>query len=721
VSVLSARRPWDPWLLATALVSLLVCGLAARYELELIAPYRMADLGHQLYAYELTSRGKIPYLDFWTNWWGPASFYLNALAFAVLGPSLRSANLLLALSIAVSATALYCVSKRVTPRPLAFAIAATALLWGNLTLNLPYSGWYANLFGLLALVSFARHLESERRGLAWLVATGFLLGLAFSAKQHVGVLDFAAIAVATALGSGVPGRHAAQGAAVRSRASQRLVWLATLGLLTPGSLVFPWLLLSERMRAGLAPDALILLLFVLPLLVVNALAGLAIRHQRRSTREVIDDRAWLSALLVRELVLLGGFALAVAPWLVWFSSRLGWSDFPRLILLMHPLQENFKYAYFAILTDPSFSRTSALFLISLFAVSASIAALFWFATSRQRLCAASVAAGLLGLAFLLLALPIGPALGQRLGFPSDFDSQVFRHYESPELVGPMFYAPLLLAGALLAGLAARGRGAVAALVESRQRILLFALAAFSAYGLLAMLTFVDRAHFQMSLFPWLPLAGFVGLTAYRGLVRRMPEPAFAARGRRAGLLVAVAGLLAVPFVGKPLFILHLQVAWNRSYPEVPSQSGAAPATVLAEIPRPKARGVLVNALLARDLEQILERIESTSSAADSLFGLPSTALFNFLADREFPSKYSYFLFDPLSEAEQRELLEDLVARAPKLYLLDDFHEVSFAGLKELDRFQRDFPRIAGHLQPNYELEAAINRFRLYRLRAAAPR
>jgi hypothetical protein len=141
---------------------------------------------------------------------------------------------------------------------------------------------------------------------------------------------------------------------------------------------------------------------------------------------------------------------------------------------------------------------------------------------------------------------------------------------------------------------------------------------------------------------------------------------------------------------------------------------------LAELRHEKAGGVLVNPVLARQIEEILAHIESGSSAGDPLFGLPSTGFFNFLSGREFPSRYSYFLFDPLSEAEKRELLEDLLARAPGLYVIDDFHEVSFAGLTEPERFRRDFPRVAAHLLRHYEREVTVDRFHLYRRRADAP-
>ncbi len=727
----------DPWLLSAVLASLLVCGLAARTQLELVNPYRFADLGHQLFDYELTWRGGIPYLDFWTNWWGPASFYLNAGAFAALGPSLLSANQLLALVIAISAIALYALSRRIVPRPLAFAISAVALLWGNLTLNLPYSGWYANAFGLLALLAFARHLESERRGLAWLVATGFLLGLAFSAKQHVGILSLAAIALAAALGPAAPagpaapepaGRPApAARAAGRSRRSPLLARLAAPALLVPGAVVLPGLVLAERLRAGLAPDTRTLLLFVLPALAANAVAGLALREGFRAGRGEAEGRAWLAALLARELALLAGFALAVAPWVAWFSSRLGWGDFPRLLLLAHPLQATFKRAYLTILTDPPFPRGSAVFLTSLLVACAASALLFRLATSRGRLLAATGASGALALAFLLLALPIGPELGRRLGFPSDFDPRVFTHCESAELIGPLFYTPLLLGGALLAGLLARGRGAPAARVGSRPQILLFALAAYAAYGLLALLSFVDRAHFQMAAaFPWLPLVGFVGLHAHRALAGRLPEPGFAPRGRRGGILLALAVLLGTPFAGKALFILHLQIDANRDYAARQRPAGSAPAPLFSEIRHPKARGVLVSRDLARVLERFLAWIERESGAGELLFGAPSTTLFNFLAGRDFPSKYSYFLFDALSEPEQGELLAELRARPPKLHLLDDFYNVpvSFGDpavqSTERQRFSRDFAQLEQYLARHFEPEGRVERFHLYRRREAAP-
>ncbi|MBI4832116.1 MAG: glycosyltransferase family 39 protein, partial [Candidatus Lindowbacteria bacterium] len=376
------------FLIVAILASSSFCLYFAKYDLEFINPYRFADLGRQLYSYELTLQGQLPYVDFWTNWWGPASYYLNAIAFKVMGVSIYSANVLLAIFTAISAIAVYCISARVVPKPLAFAIAMVSLLWGNFTLNFPYCGAYANCFGLLALLAFIKHLESEKRKYLWLIAAGLALGLDFSSKQHIGVLNTAAVAVATALSchvvNGLPERTEG-GETERAGRFRYPLILLNLMLLVPGSVVFPFLILKEQHGSGVRLDAKMLFLFFLPVFVVNAVAfALSSQTFSRSGKE-FSLRARFLDQVKRDGALGAGFVLAVAPWFIYFSHIIGWRDFWRMILLIHPVQENFKRAYVAIMPRVEFPLRSMVFHLFFFLVCSAVISLFVVSKSRSAL------------------------------------------------------------------------------------------------------------------------------------------------------------------------------------------------------------------------------------------------------------------------------------------------------------------------------------------------
>ncbi|MBI4721008.1 MAG: hypothetical protein HY770_07285, partial [Chitinivibrionia bacterium] len=132
------RRDWC--FAAIVLVSFAFCLVFSLIDLNFFSPYFFSDLGHQLYNFKMTAMGEVPYRDFWENW-APGTFYLNALAFRIFGVSIYTTKLLLAVIIAVSSTTLYLICRNVVPRPVALTAALTSLLWGNFTLNVPYSGW----------------------------------------------------------------------------------------------------------------------------------------------------------------------------------------------------------------------------------------------------------------------------------------------------------------------------------------------------------------------------------------------------------------------------------------------------------------------------------------------------------------------------------------------------------------------------------------------------
>jgi len=172
--------------------------LFSKFDLAFLDVYIFSDTGHQLYNYKMTLLGEVPLRDFGENW-APGTFYLNALAFKIFGVSIYSTKLLLAICMVISATALFCIARKLMPEPVALAVSVTSLLWGNLTVNTPFSGWFANCFGLIALWAFFQYLDAAKGKTLWLAIAGVALGLTISFKQHIGVLGFGSIAFAVAL------------------------------------------------------------------------------------------------------------------------------------------------------------------------------------------------------------------------------------------------------------------------------------------------------------------------------------------------------------------------------------------------------------------------------------------------------------------------------------------------------------------------------------------
>ena len=702
------------------LSSAFFCLYCAKFSLEFIIIYRFLDLGHQLHNYELTFLGAVPYIDFWANWWGPASFYLNALAFKLFGVSIYSVNLLLATVMVVSTAALFCISERVVPKPVALIIALVSLLWGNLTLNLPYSGWYASCFGLLALLGFIKSLESTHRKSLWLMATGMALGLTFSFKQHIGVLNSVVIAVAAALSLFMAeGRDRQIGpAAPRNPVFfRRLTILCYLLLLLPGHIIIPSMLLRARYLSEAGIDGRIIALFFLPVFIINIVLLMVLVQAPLFSQRSADYRSVFVTMVKRETALMAGFLLVVAPWFAYFSKLVGWKEFYRLILLVHPIQENFVGAYFEIMPDVIFTYRSVVFFLSMSAACAAIALMFIFSRSLKILLASTALSTCLLIALIFLALPIGPQVGRMVSFASYFDPEHFVYCDDPRLVGPMLYFFPIVESILLAALLRKGRGKMATLLSSRKLFVLLTLTAFNVYNLISMASFVDRAHLQMILFPWLALIGYAAYLIYDRACSLMSSPDFAARWRRLGILTAVAFFFLVPYVGKALFIVYLQYDANANYSERASQLSGEEYMTLEKVGSRKG-AVYINHAMKTQMELIVKYIQDNSTEQDYLFGAPCTTMFNFLADRRFPSKYGYLTFNSLAEVEKDELLRNISENQPMLYIFDDFQseEVRIPGPTETEKFVRDFPAIEEFISREYKFERKIGRFHLYKKR-----
>jgi hypothetical protein len=248
------------------------------------------------------------------------------------------------------------------------------------------------------------------------------------------------------------------------------------------------------------------------------------------------------------------------------------------------------------------------------------------------------------------------------------------------------------------------------LLDLRKGFIPFTLALFNIYNFMSLISFIDRAHLQMVLFPWLALVGYAAYLVYRWAAGLMVNPELAARRRKAGILVGVGLFFLVPYAGKPLFIYRLQ----RDSSDYVSMAYGKEPGALKKIRGDKG-GVYINAAIRDQMKEIVEYIRANTNEDDYVFGAPCTTMFNFLADRKFPSKYSYLIFNSLAEEEKEELLEDLEETKPKLYIFDDFYEQEIpVPDPETEKFARDFPEIRQYISENYELEKEVGRFHLYR-------
>lgn len=686
----SDKRGAKYYLPIVILASGFFCVLFSTFDLGFIDVYNFSDLGHQLYNYEMTLRGEVPLRDFWENW-APATFYLNAFAFKVFGVSIFSAKLLLAIFIAVSATTLFCISEKVMPRPVALVVALVSLLWGNFTVNLPYSGWFSNCFGLLALLWFIKYLGASRGKYFWLAATGLALGLTFSFKQHIGVLNLVAVAIATAVSVQIMedrGSETEPADAKSSRFFRSLIILFDIALLLPGYVVFPLLFLKQLHASYRALDAKAFVVFLVPVFVVNSLILASLFNTSAYRNKKGDFRKLFRALLKRESALAAGFAVAVVPWFVYFSSLMGWRKFYRIISVTDPMQQGFKRSYaFSIPLQPLESG-AVVFYLALCLLCALVIFLFAISRSRKTLYVTStVTVGALIIIYRL-ALPIDPNGGS------------------------MFYLPLLLELFLLFALLKKPGGNLFSFGDSKEVFAVLTLAIFNIYNFLSLYIFADRVHYQMNIFPWLVLLGYAFYLVYSRAWRILVSPQFATRWRRAGILVAAALPFLVPYVGRALIIFHLQYTANVEYCEKFSrETGKRCESLLRKIEGDKG-GVYVNSAFLAQIEEVVQYIRVNTDADDFLFGAPSTGMFNFLADRKFQSRYRYIWPQFMMKEQQMELAKDLSEKKPPFIIYNS------APRADLDAggFFRLMPPVGEYISSNYKFDRKVGPFYLFKRR-----
>ncbi len=663
------------------LVSTVFCGLFSKVDLGFHFPYNFTDLGHQLYNYKMTALGEAPYRDFWENW-TPGAFYLNALALKVFGMNIYSTKLLLAITVIVSIMTLFSLSRRVVPEPVAAATTAVALLWGNFTLNIPYSGWFSTCFGLLALLWLVKFFENNDRSLRWLLLTGFALGGAFSCKQNIGGISLLALATALAFGTCAlesPADMVSSGCP-RKGLFLFLNLVLVLALLIPTCIVLPFLFIRTLMTAGLKAGFGHQLLFFAPVLLLD-LGIILILSRVLARKETAVVRCLFLRLVRREVVLLAGFGLVVLPWFVYFSEMLGWSEFYRIVLTIHPVQQTFKRLYPVFGQLAAFPLTKAVSFGILTLMCGGICILSIFGKSRKSLGTSMIASFFLLLGLWKVAIPVQASSGD------------------------MLYLPLFLEAGLAVFFVAQWRRSAGWLKADRRDFIVLSVAIFAFYNYMSLALFADGAHYQMIVFPWIFLVGFLFTVFYEKACSLLINPAYAKAWRKAAIVGAVAVPLFGPFVGKSLSMFKAQLEKNADYCKKNWVEGYGERTTLLKRLGNPVSGIYVNRAFLLQMEEVLEHIQQNTTAEDYVFTVPAAGVVNFLSGREYPSKYRYFLFDFLSEEQQSRLLEDLNSNQPKLIIVD-------IGLSA-DLYRDTLKLISYYIESGYGLETKGKRFMVF--------
>ncbi|HET9530688.1 MAG TPA: glycosyltransferase family 39 protein [Blastocatellia bacterium] len=147
------------------------------------------SIGYNLYGAERVLSGEIPYRDFHTLY-PPATVYLNAAIFKLLGTTLYNALLGVFIFKVLTTIMLYACGRMIMPRVWALFAAAASLLW--LRPNGPFKAvpmHYGALFLACALFLVLRYLHSSRR--LYLFGAGISLGALALFKHNIGAYALA--------------------------------------------------------------------------------------------------------------------------------------------------------------------------------------------------------------------------------------------------------------------------------------------------------------------------------------------------------------------------------------------------------------------------------------------------------------------------------------------------------------------------------------------------
>jgi HEAT repeat protein len=274
-----------------------------------LAPYgvHVGEDGDLLYQMFATYRGQVPYIDF-SSGYTPGFFYYHAALFWLFGVDALVTRISVAVANTLSLYLLYVLAARLVKPGL--AVLAPLLFIGSLlafpgdfcTFNVPYPAWYNIALWLGSLAAVAAYVDHGR--MRALLVAGVLAGASFSVKPNIGLFNVAALSFfllwwhSPAAGEGKATRWA---------------WWTLAGVTAFGVIeVFRLQFFAREFR-----------LFPLPLLLTAAV--LLINARRSGGR---------SGFLRAGTMLMGGFALVTAPWLVYFLFRLGLKRFMADVLMV---------------------------------------------------------------------------------------------------------------------------------------------------------------------------------------------------------------------------------------------------------------------------------------------------------------------------------------------------------------------------------------------------
>src|SRR5262249_44318144 len=142
------------------------------------------SIGYNLYAAQRILANEIPYRDFHTLY-PPATVYLNAAIFKILGASLYNALLGVFVFKTLTTLMIYLCGRQIMSRGWAVAAVMFSLFW--LRPNGPFKAvpmHYGGLLLALALYSLLKFLRSRKNG--YLFCTGLALGALALFKHNIG-------------------------------------------------------------------------------------------------------------------------------------------------------------------------------------------------------------------------------------------------------------------------------------------------------------------------------------------------------------------------------------------------------------------------------------------------------------------------------------------------------------------------------------------------------
>ncbi len=647
----------------------------------------LQDDGVLFYQYLRTYRGQLPYRDFFTGY-GPVTLYLHAALFSLFGPSVEATRLLMAVVNALSGVFLYAVTRRVAPRALALvpALLFFSMQPGDIASmafhNTPYPLWYAVTLMSGGTWAMLRTLEaaSAARRAGWLVAVGVLGAVTFLVKQNAGIYFLWGV---TGYLVSYPAVAARDGEA-EPRFS-RWLRVAYLSLIPLASLV----VIKNFIRLPTVA------LFVLPTAVL-LLVGMRRPFAPLAGKRLLADLGWVAL----------GAVVAVAPWVVYFGSQMGFGAFLKALFLVGVDVDRNLYLPFP---PPSPVTQWVLFLM------AAGAYLFRLANreaNEQRLHRAATR-WLQGfgrqLLYLLLAFVVLWIVGHEVIIVQRFLRLEYNLWQvywitSTALDNLVSYLVLVVLGAGVVVVWRQARGALREGDPEPHRFL--CVLWIAACTVILYYPRMDAAH--------LVAAAALVYVAGMGLLEQVRvRVAAAVRGDGRYVRWAFNGALALG--------IAFVVGWKLA-PKVYSRVMLArTGDGVALVSTPTESLQLDNAdiyfpvyekaqrLPIQAFREIIAYIRQTTREDEPIFTFPALPLVYFFAGRHNPTRHDYFLGNNVSLDEQAELIRTLErAEVPLIVLPSDANDYFL-------RKARDFTRLlTAYFNQRYYLERRVGPFDVLR-------